>query len=196
MLTWGISHEEVRSLLPMSQETLKAITQKMLMVGCAAGTIQKLWSAIEDRHCIFGYIPPLAMRGGDFSSYSKAVESDSVSQRDALASDFSYRGSSCAATAGTSRAHHSTTARHAHVRRSSGRSRRCCVFESTKSISFSSVMCCGVSMLHFTGTETRLLAGFTSGSKTRHGRGFTREQEQRLPIIFAPTPIIWAPPCQ
>jgi hypothetical protein len=70
VLTWGVAHEEVKSLLPMTQETLKAITQEMLMVGCAAGTIRNLWSAIEDRHRIFGYMPPLALRGGDFSRFS------------------------------------------------------------------------------------------------------------------------------
>jgi hypothetical protein len=31
VLTWGVAHEEVQSLLPMTQETLKAITQEMLM---------------------------------------------------------------------------------------------------------------------------------------------------------------------
>jgi hypothetical protein len=75
VLTWGIAHEEVRSLLPMSQGTLKAMTQEMLMVGCAAGTIRNLWSAIEDRHRIVGYPPPFDMRGGDFLRYSKAVAS-------------------------------------------------------------------------------------------------------------------------
>jgi len=59
----------------MTQKTLKAITQEMLMIGCSAGTIRNLWSAIEDRHRLFGYQPPLAMRGGDFSRYSKAVAS-------------------------------------------------------------------------------------------------------------------------
>jgi hypothetical protein len=75
VLTWGVAHEEVKSLLPMAQETLKAITQEMLMVGCAAGTIRGLWAAIEDRHRVFGYTPPLALRGGDFSRFSKAVAS-------------------------------------------------------------------------------------------------------------------------
>jgi hypothetical protein len=45
------------------------------MVGCAAGTIRNLWAAIEDRHRVFGYTPPLALRGGDFSRFSKAVAS-------------------------------------------------------------------------------------------------------------------------
>ena len=61
VLTWGVAHEEVKSFLPMNQETLKAITQELLMVDCAAGTIRNLWSAIEDRHRIFGYTPPLAL---------------------------------------------------------------------------------------------------------------------------------------
>jgi hypothetical protein len=75
VLTWGVAHDEVKSLLPMTQETLKAITQEMLMVGCAAGTIRNLWVAIEDRHRVFGCAPPLALRGGDFSRFSKAVAS-------------------------------------------------------------------------------------------------------------------------
>ncbi len=62
VLTWGVEHEEIKSLLPMTQQTLKAITQEMLMVGKA--TIQNHRSAIEDSHRLFGYQPPLAMRGG------------------------------------------------------------------------------------------------------------------------------------
>lgn len=75
VLSWGIAHDEVRSLLPMSLPVLKAITQEMLMLGSSAGTIRNLWSAIEDRHRFFGYTPPLAAREGDFSRYSKAVAS-------------------------------------------------------------------------------------------------------------------------
>ena len=75
VLTWAVAHGDVKSLLPMSQDTLKAITQEALMVGLSAGTIRNLWSAIEDRHRQYGYDPPLAMRGGDFSWYSKAVAS-------------------------------------------------------------------------------------------------------------------------
>ena len=32
VLTWGIAHGEVATLLPMSQTTLKALTQELLMV--------------------------------------------------------------------------------------------------------------------------------------------------------------------
>ena len=91
VLTWAVAHGDVKSLLPMSQDTLKAITQEALMVGLSAGTIRNLWSAIEDRHRQYGYDPPLAMRGGDFSRYSKAVASAKGMPSRLL---FSYRGPS------------------------------------------------------------------------------------------------------
>jgi hypothetical protein len=71
VVAWDVAHEEVKALLPMSQDTLQAITQEMLMIGCLAGTIRNLWSAIEDRHRMYGYNPPLAMRMGDFSRSAK-----------------------------------------------------------------------------------------------------------------------------
>ncbi len=75
MVIWGVAHEEVIVLLPMSQDTLQAITQEMLMIGCSAGITRNLWSAIEERHSTYGYNPPLAMRMWDFPRYSKAVAS-------------------------------------------------------------------------------------------------------------------------
>ncbi len=45
------------------------------MIGMPAGTIRNLWSANEERHSLrqFGYTPQLAMRGGNFALYSRAV---------------------------------------------------------------------------------------------------------------------------
>jgi integrase len=74
VLSWGIAHDEVKLLLPMSRDTLKAITQELLMVGCSTGSIRNIWSAIEDRHRRFGYAPPLGMEG-DFSRMARAVGS-------------------------------------------------------------------------------------------------------------------------
>jgi integrase len=74
VIAWAVAHDEVASLLPMSQLTLKAMTQELLMVGCAAGTIRNVWSAIEDRHRRFGYLPPLAIEG-EFSRLARAVGS-------------------------------------------------------------------------------------------------------------------------
>ena len=74
VITWGIAHEEVGSILPMTQTTLKAITQELMMMRCATGTIRNIWSAIEDRHRRFGYALPLGVEG-DFTRLSKAVAS-------------------------------------------------------------------------------------------------------------------------
>ena len=65
---------EVERLLPMSMDTLKAITQELLMMGCATGTIRNVWSAIEDRSRRFGYSLPLRIEG-DFSRMARAVGS-------------------------------------------------------------------------------------------------------------------------
>ena len=72
VLTWGIAHEIVADLLPMSRTTLTALTQEMLMVGCSAGTIKNLWSSIEDRHRRFGLAMPLG-GAGEFKRLYKAV---------------------------------------------------------------------------------------------------------------------------
>ena len=42
VLTWGIAHDEVKSLLLMAQDTLKAITQEGLMIGMSAASIRNL----------------------------------------------------------------------------------------------------------------------------------------------------------
>ena len=72
VVTWGIAHECVELLMPMTKQTLEALTQELLMVGCAAGTIRNTWSSIEDRHRRFGLELPLG-GFGDFRRMSKAV---------------------------------------------------------------------------------------------------------------------------
>ncbi len=75
VLTWAVAHDDVKSLLPMSQDALKAITQEALMVGLSAGTVRNLWSAIENLHRFFGYEATLAMHVGDFTRFSEAEAS-------------------------------------------------------------------------------------------------------------------------
>jgi hypothetical protein len=72
VLTWGIAHQAVGQLMPMNKVTLKALTQELLMVGCAAGTIKNVWCSISDRHRRFGQDAPLAA-AGDFKRLYKAV---------------------------------------------------------------------------------------------------------------------------
>jgi hypothetical protein len=47
--TWGIAHRVVGQLLPMSKNTLKALTQDLRMVDCTAGTIKNVWCSISGR---------------------------------------------------------------------------------------------------------------------------------------------------
>jgi hypothetical protein len=61
VLTWGIAHQLLNrpsivetiagalgQLMPMSKVTLKALTQELLKVGCAAGTIKNVWCSVSD----------------------------------------------------------------------------------------------------------------------------------------------------
>ena len=75
MLTWGVAYGDVKSLLPMSQDTLNVIKQEALMISLSVRTIRNFSSAIEDQHRQLGYNPPMTICGGDFCRYSKAVAS-------------------------------------------------------------------------------------------------------------------------
>jgi len=46
-ITYGLAHEELHKLLPMSLDTSKSITLEFLVVGVAANFIKNVWSAIE-----------------------------------------------------------------------------------------------------------------------------------------------------
>ena len=70
VVTWGVAHESVHLLLPMTQATVKAPTQELLMVGCAAGTAKTIWSCIEARHKRFGHPLPLG-KAGNFNACTK-----------------------------------------------------------------------------------------------------------------------------
>jgi hypothetical protein len=58
--------------MQMSKVTLKALTQELLMLGCAAGTIKNVFCSISDRHRRFGHNAPLAAEG-DFKRLYKAI---------------------------------------------------------------------------------------------------------------------------
>ena len=60
--------------LGVGLDTLQAITRELLMVGCAAGTLGKVWSAIEDRSRQLGHAMALGVEG-DLSRMARAVGS-------------------------------------------------------------------------------------------------------------------------
>jgi hypothetical protein len=71
VLTWGIAHECVASLLPRSKTVIKALSQELLTVGCSPGTIRNIWSSIEDRHRRFGQSLPLGGSLGTFGACTR-----------------------------------------------------------------------------------------------------------------------------
>ena len=60
VITFGLAHGELNKILPMSSSTLRSLTAEFLMVGVAANSIRKVWSAIEHRHRIAHLAVPLA----------------------------------------------------------------------------------------------------------------------------------------
>lgn len=74
VVTFGLSHNDVGSVLPMSLETLKALTTELLIAGMSVNSIKNMWSAIEDRHRRWGFPPPLAT-DGLFKRWIKALGS-------------------------------------------------------------------------------------------------------------------------
>jgi hypothetical protein len=74
VLTFGMAHEVMDQLLPMSVETLKAFTVELLLVGASANTVKNAWSAIEHRHRMAELSPPLVQHLA-FQRLFKAVAS-------------------------------------------------------------------------------------------------------------------------
>ena len=62
VMTYGLAHEELHKLLPMSLDTLKSITLEFLVVGVSANSIKNVWSAIEHRHRLAELPFPLAQQ--------------------------------------------------------------------------------------------------------------------------------------
>ena len=72
VVTWGVTNDAVRLLLPMSVKTLKALSWDCLMLGCSRSVIESVWSAVQHRHNILGLDPPLVGRNV-FTSWVKAI---------------------------------------------------------------------------------------------------------------------------
>ena len=59
VVTWLIAHDAADLGLPMDLSTLEAVTMEWLIAGASVNTIRNMWSAIEDRHRMFGLRQPL-----------------------------------------------------------------------------------------------------------------------------------------
>ena len=74
VVTWLLAHDSAYKGLPMALETLEALTMEWLIAGASVNTIKNVWSAIEDRHRMFGHRPPLWAPGA-FRRRLKALSS-------------------------------------------------------------------------------------------------------------------------
>ena len=72
VLTWGIVRKALPLLLPMSRDTLKAITWDLVSFRASRSQIVAVWSAISSRHRYFGLTPPIHEKG-EFSRWVRAI---------------------------------------------------------------------------------------------------------------------------
>jgi hypothetical protein len=74
VVTWLLAHNAADKGLPMPKEILDALTMELLIMGASVGSIRNTWSAIENRHRLFGHTPPLSEPGA-FRRGIKALSS-------------------------------------------------------------------------------------------------------------------------
>ena len=72
VLTWAIAYGAVRLLLPMSLDTLKALSWQLVTLRCGPALMQKVWGTIAQRHHAFDLVPPLS-RPGEYGRWLHAV---------------------------------------------------------------------------------------------------------------------------
>ena len=74
VVTWLLAHNAADQGLPMTKALLEALTMELLIMGASVGSIRNTWSAIENRHRMFGHEPPLSEPGA-FRRGIKALSS-------------------------------------------------------------------------------------------------------------------------
>ena len=74
VITWAIVRKATRHILPMSRDTLKALTWDLILSATSHSAIRAVWSAINARHRLFGYTPPLNERN-EFTAWVRSIGS-------------------------------------------------------------------------------------------------------------------------
>ena len=72
VVTWAIVRKCLREILPMSHATLQALTWDLISFATSHSTIRSVWSAVQARHKLFGFLPPLHARN-EFTAWSRAI---------------------------------------------------------------------------------------------------------------------------
>ena len=74
VITWALSWNIVKHILPMSLDTLKAFTFDLVAFGCTSPVIKSCWAAIQNRHKEFDYTPPI-YGSGQYSAWERCIAS-------------------------------------------------------------------------------------------------------------------------
>jgi len=74
VLTWAVVRDAVDLVLPMSRDTLKALSWDLIAFRTSRSQIVAVWCAISERHRHFGLTPPIHERG-EFSTWCRAIAS-------------------------------------------------------------------------------------------------------------------------
>ena len=72
VLTWAIARRCLPRVLPMDQETIKALTWDLVSFCVTSSRIEAVWAAIQARHRRFGVTPPLNERN-QYSTWARML---------------------------------------------------------------------------------------------------------------------------
>ena len=73
VVTWAIVRKAMHLLLPVSKDTLKAITWDLITYGASRTQVAAVWWAIQARHNVFDLEPPLC-KPREFTTWKRALE--------------------------------------------------------------------------------------------------------------------------
>ena len=73
-VSWAIARKAVRLLLPMSTDTLKALTWDLITHAASASLIEAVWHAIQARHRQYHLVPPIDGRG-ELTAWKRSISS-------------------------------------------------------------------------------------------------------------------------
>jgi integrase len=62
VVTWAVAHNCIGKILPMSENTLKALATELLALQCSGSYVVAIIGAISDRHRRLGHQPPIPDR--------------------------------------------------------------------------------------------------------------------------------------
>jgi len=72
VLTWAVARKAMPLLLPMSIDTLKALSWDLIAFGASCSQIVAVWSAIQSRHRWYSLPEPIYGRG-EFSAWVRSI---------------------------------------------------------------------------------------------------------------------------